>query len=283
MQPRLIRPAARAFVPAAIPNSCLGERAPSRAAIISACGLRLVGAGTVGSGVWTKLFFHATLSAGEMPLDEPEDRVSEVIYGAGGHGRELAFQLREIGRPVVAFIDDFNSDRTEQQTPVLSYRDAARLHPQATWHVAIGNISVREALLAKLRSEGLHVGGILGKHTIIAPTAVIDPTAQIFGHNVISDSCRIANDVIVNFGCTISHDVHIGSGSIVCPKVAVAGNVRIGKKVWLGVGCTIINGSVEKPVFIGDGSYVGAGACVIRDVLPDAVVYGVPAKSTSQS
>lgn len=202
----------------------------------------------------------------------------EVIYGAGGHARELAFQLYEVERPVGAFIDDFKSNRTVQEIPVLDYDHAARLYPLATWHVAIGNIPARRGLLKKIRDSGLKVGGFLSQRTIVAPTAHIESSAQVFGQCVVSDSCRIADDVIINFGCTVSHDAHIGPRSIICPGVTIAGNVKIGSDVWLGVGCTVINGTPDKPLVIEDGAYVGAGACIVRDVCSNAIVYGVPAK-----
>ncbi len=205
--------------------------------------------------------------------------MSDIIYGAGGHGRELAFQLGQISRPVACFIDDFSNARVERDIPVFSYPDARHLHHDATWHVAIGDIPVRNKLLEKLRNDGIKVGGFQSSATIAAPSAHIEPTAQVFGLSVISDGCLIGHDVIVNFGCIISHDVGVGRGSIICPRVAIAGNVQIGSNVWLGVGCTIINGSRDRPITIGNGAYVGAGSCVISDVAENALVYGVPAKA----
>lgn len=49
--------------------------------------------------------------------------------------------------------------------------------------------------------------------------------------------------------------------------------ITIGNGVWLGGGCTILGG-----VTVGDGSVVAAGAVVNKDVPPNTVVAGVPAK-----
>jgi acetyltransferase-like isoleucine patch superfamily enzyme len=49
--------------------------------------------------------------------------------------------------------------------------------------------------------------------------------------------------------------------------------VTIGEDVWLGMGAIVLPG-----VRIGDGSIVGAGAVVTKDVPPLTVVLGVPAR-----
>ena len=52
------------------------------------------------------------------------------------------------------------------------------------------------------------------------------------------------------------------------------GPVRIGNDVWIGANATILSG-----VCIGDGAVIAAGAVVVEDVAPYAIVAGVPARA----
>jgi maltose O-acetyltransferase len=51
------------------------------------------------------------------------------------------------------------------------------------------------------------------------------------------------------------------------------GTITVGNAVWIGAGALLLPG-----VTVGDRSVVGAGAVVTRDVPPDAVAVGVPAR-----
>ncbi|MDB5957147.1 acyltransferase [Ramlibacter sp.] len=56
--------------------------------------------------------------------------------------------------------------------------------------------------------------------------------------------------------------------------VPFSGPLTIGRGVWIGVGATISGANLV----VGDNAIVGAGALVIDDVPPGAIVAGVPAK-----
>lgn len=60
---------------------------------------------------------------------------------------------------------------------------------------------------------------------------------------------------------------------IVLQGMAMKGDLVIEDNVWIGANVTVNSG-----VRIGEGSIVGAGSVVTKDIPPDSVAYGVPAR-----
>lgn len=82
---------------------------------------------------------------------------------------------------------------------------------------------------------------------------------------------EIGNDCLIGHNCTICTVNHskdpLLRGDMTCSPV------KIGDRVWIGANVTILPG-----VTIGDGAIVAAGAVVTKDVAPDTIYGGVPAK-----
>jgi UDP-2-acetamido-3-amino-2,3-dideoxy-glucuronate N-acetyltransferase len=119
-------------------------------------------------------------------------------------------------------------------------------------------------------------GAVLGKNCVIGEGVHI-------GNNVvIGDNVKIQNHSIIYEGVTIEDNVFIG------PNVVTTNDIRpIAQGAWedrfrktlfkngcsVGANSTIVCGNV-----VGEGALIGAGSVVTKDVEPQTVVVGNPAK-----
>jgi acetyltransferase-like isoleucine patch superfamily enzyme len=75
----------------------------------------------------------------------------------------------------------------------------------------------------------------------------------------------------------------IGDYVTFAPGVRCNGNVHIGNHAYIGSGATIIQGTKDIPLVIGEGAIVGMGAVVIKSVGPYTTVAGNPATQIKNS
>ena len=120
-----------------------------------------------------------------------------------------------------------------------------------------------------------------------APDVFVEPPFHCdYGNLIYAEA-----GVFINFGCTFLDQggITIGDGVFIAPdvKILTEGHpeepsrrhtlmtkpIKIGDRVWIGAGATILPG-----VTIGENAIVAAGAVVSRDVEPDTIVGGVPAR-----
>ena len=99
----------------------------------------------------------------------------------------------------------------------------------------------------------------IGKNVMIMP----DYLMMARGGISIEDGAMIAANVQL---ISNNHDLHDR-------QILICKPVRICKNAWIGAGATILPG-----VTVGENAVVAAGAVVTKDVAPDTIVGGNPAK-----
>jgi acetyltransferase-like isoleucine patch superfamily enzyme len=134
------------------------------------------------------------------------------------------------------------------------------------------------------------------KDSSIGKNVKIMPFVNLYECEVGDDSF-IGPFVEIQKGVKIGKNVRVQSHSFLCTGVIVEDNVFIGHGVmfvndlyppqfdetkWKGTivrkGSSIGNNSTILPVEIGENAIVGAGSTVTKDVLPNAIVAGNPAR-----
>ncbi len=203
-----------------------------------------------------------------------------VVYGAGGMGRELMWQLNDPASEkfnILGFIDD---DPEKQGTiingyPIVGDTDwLLERSREICVAVALGNPVVRRSVVEKLKANSN-----ISFPNIIAPDAKISEFVKLgegciicYG-NIITVNIEIGDFFLSNRCCTVGHDCVIGDYVTLNPMVSVSGNVIVEDVVDIGTGTNIIQGKT-----IGANSVIGAGAVVIDNIPAGLTAVGVPAK-----
>ena len=106
----------------------------------------------------------------------------------------------------------------------------------------------------------------------------------ILGERVfINMGCKFQDQggITIDEGALIGHNVVLATLNHFQSPTKRAGMthapIHIGKNVWIGANATILAG-----VTIGDGAIVAAGAVVTKDVAPNTIVGGIPAKKIKE-
>jgi len=205
-----------------------------------------------------------------------------VVFGAGGCGREVIWQLSHLGCKeqeynILGFIDDTPNKRgiIVDGYPVLGGTEWLCNYDQPICVlICLGESKNRKKVYEKLKKN----------HNIEFPTVflgnvIASPFVKIGEGGIVCMDTKITVDVTIGdffyagIGCCISHDDILGDFVTLYPGVNLSGNVYVGDYVEIGTGAKIIP---KKSV--GDNTIIGAGAVVVSDLPENAVAVGVPAK-----
>lgn len=204
-----------------------------------------------------------------------------VIVGTGGVGKETALIVEDINEisqewNLLGFIDD-NKELIGKEIngyKVLGDREFLNNFDKEVYVViAIADHCIKEELVKYLTNKNIQYATLIHPSVKINRTISIGKGCIIYQNVIMTVNINIGNHVIISPKCGIGHDSLIEDYVTVLWNVNISGSERIRQGVTLGSGCTIIQG-----LEIGRGSFVGAGAVVIRDIDESKTAVGVPTR-----
>ena len=198
------------------------------------------------------------------------------IIGAGGHGR-VAYEIIKLnGYQVLGFINDNIELKGQKIDSIPVLGDFAWLLDNINDEkvfIAIGDNERRAEYFYRLLEHGLEL------INAVHPTAILSPTAEIQGRNIllamgsiIGTKAVIKDNVIINTGAILDHEVLIEKHVHISPGVKIAGRCNVGEFTHVGIGATLI-----QDIDVGRNCIIGAGAVVLKNVPDGWLAAGVPA------
>jgi sugar O-acyltransferase (sialic acid O-acetyltransferase NeuD family) len=207
-----------------------------------------------------------------------------AVYGAGGFAREVAWLAESCAGPqgpyeVACFIDDNQSNwgLLLNEIPVMGLDAAKQKFPEAGVIGGIGSPRARQITMEKAAAAGFSFATLVHPRAEYSRFVEFGQGSVVCAGNILTTNITLGEHVQINLDCTIGHDVIMGEFTTLAPGVHVSGWVHFGKRVYVGTGAVFINGTHERPLFVGDDAVVGAGACVTKSVEAATTVVGVPA------
>ncbi len=207
-----------------------------------------------------------------------------VIYGASGFSLAIREMVTDGLTPgaidVVAHIDDAIGDtgQTLAELPIISFETWRSHYREHACIVGVSDCAARRRLADRVAAAGgrfltawppsgtVSRRSTMGEGTIVGAPFYLGPLTRI-GRHVLAMPMGI-----------IGHDVLIGDCCTLCSAANISGYVEIEDEVFIGASAVVVNGTRARPLRIGRGARIAAGAVVTKSVDAGATVIGNPAR-----
>lgn len=204
-----------------------------------------------------------------------------AILGASGHGKVVADTAECCGWQDILFFDDAWPQMADIGNWLVAGNTETLLSRAGEFDgilVAIGNNAIRRAKLEQLKLSGARLPVLIHPSAVVSSRASIGLGTVVFASAVVNAYAIIGDGAILNTGCSVDHDCTLGLCVHISPGARLAGGVDVGDGSWIGIGAC-----VTQLIRIGSNVVVGAGAAVVHDISDKMIVAGVPARTLVRS
>ena len=200
-----------------------------------------------------------------------------ILVGAGGHATSVIDALLSGGRRPAFLLDDDPAKRGRILGEALIRGSLADLSGEELRHypilVSIAKNPIRQRIVLELTSRGATLCGVRHPSAILSQHATIHPTVQIMAGVIVNAGAVVNAHAVLNTGCIVEHDVQVAEFAHIGPGAVLSGAAVVEEGAFVGSGATLC-----PFVRLGRASTLGAGAVAVRDVAPQSVAVGIPAR-----
>jgi UDP-perosamine 4-acetyltransferase len=193
------------------------------------------------------------------------DSLPIYVLGAGGHAAVVLDTLRAMGCACAG-----TAEIGDEAALLAKPPDSLML---ANGLGGVGDTRPRRQVFERFKARGFRFMTLVHPGAIVAPSAVLGEGAQVMAGAVVQPEAAVGANTIVNTRAVVDHHCTVGAHCHIASGATLASAVAVGDGAHVGAGATVI-----QLIKIGSGALIGAGAAVVRDVPPDAVAMGVPAR-----
>ncbi len=204
-----------------------------------------------------------------------------VVVGAGGFGREAIEIFKDINKiekkwDILGFIDDDPAihDKYINGFPIIGGLNwLIENSKEIRCVITIGDPKTKKLIADKLENNGINFINAIHPSVIMSEYVELGKDVIICAGNILTVNIKVGSHVILNINSTVGHDTIIEDYCSIMPTVKINGNNHLYKGVYVGTGASFIH-----QVSVGMWTTIGAGAVVTKDIPPNVVAVGVPAK-----
>jgi sugar O-acyltransferase (sialic acid O-acetyltransferase NeuD family) len=207
------------------------------------------------------------------------DNKKILLWGGGSQARiinEMLIEL-DIGSPMVIFDSSLKEIKFNSLARFINDIDELKIFLPAISHyvVCIGNEHgyARYVISQNLEKIGLEPLNLMHHTCYLDKTSIYKNGLIAMPFSMVHKFCMIGSQVIINSNATIEHESLVGNGVHIMSNASISGRAIINDYATIGTNATIL-----PDITVGEGSFVGAGSVVSKNVSPYTVVLGNPAK-----
>lgn len=201
-----------------------------------------------------------------------------IIVGAGGFGIEAYYLAKSINKKsptwdILGFLSDVPDVLSGHKidVPIIGTIQDWEPSDDEYFVIAISSSNAKERLYNHLKSKGAKFAVLIAPTALVCPTAEIGEGTVITGYSTVGDEASIGKCVHIA-GSMVGAHAEIGDFSTTTGFANIT-NAKLGKRVFVGSHAVILNN-----ISVGDDAFVCAGSIVFSKVKPGKKVFGNPAK-----